>query len=141
MSSTGAPVEDIDYTVQPMGRASFGSNMLIASTWRHAQEMRRIGRPDVARRWDLLPQNPALAYDAAQNRLIVTAAVLQAPVLDMATDGASHYGTFGALVGHELSRAVDVRGTPVSYWVSACMATCVVSVVCMPIAILRRGMC
>ena len=106
----GAPVEDIDYTVQPMGRASFGSNMLIASTWRHAQEMRRIGRPDVARRWDLLPQNPALAYDAAQNRLIVTAAVLQAPVLDMATDGASHYGTFGALVGHELSRAVDVRG-------------------------------
>ena len=106
----GAPVEDIDYTVQPMGRASFGSNMLIASTWRHAQEMRRIGRPDVARRWDLLPQNPALAYDAAQNRLIVTAAVLQAPVLDMATDGASHYGTFGALVGHELSRAVDVKG-------------------------------
>ena len=106
----GAPVEDIDYTVQPMGRVSFGSNMLIASTWRHAQEMRRIGQQNVARRWDLLPQNPALAYDAAQNRLIVTAAVLQAPVLDMTTDGASHYGTFGALVGHELSRAVDVKG-------------------------------
>lgn len=106
----GAPVEDIDYTVQPMGRVSFGSNMLIASTWRHAQEMRRIGQQNVARRWDLLPQNPALAYDAAQNRLIVTAAVLQAPVLDMTTDGAGHYGTFGALVGHELSRAVDVKG-------------------------------
>ena len=106
----GAPVEDIDYTVQPMGRGSFGGNMLIASTWRHAQEMRRIGQPNVARRWDLLPQTPALAYDPAQNRLIVTAAVLQAPVLDMTTDGASHYGTFGALVGHELSRAVDVKG-------------------------------
>ena len=38
-------------------------------------------------------------------------------------------------------RAVDVRGMPVSYWVSACMATCAVSVVSMPIAILRRGMC
>ncbi len=106
----GAPVEDIDYTVQPMGRASFGSNMLIASTWRHAQEMRRIGQPNAARRWDVLPQTPALAYDPAQNRLIVSAAVLQTPVLDMRTDAAGHYGTFGALVGHELSRAVDIKG-------------------------------
>ena len=106
----GAPVEDIDYTVQPMGRGSFGGNMLIAATWRHAQEMRRIGQTNAARRWDVLPQTPALAYDTAQNRLIVSAAVLQAPVLDIAADDASHYGTFGALVGHELSRAVDIKG-------------------------------
>jgi len=106
----GAPVQDIDYTVQPMGRASFGSNMLIASTWRHAQEMRRIGQANAARRWDVLPQTPALAYDPAQNRLIVSAAILQAPVLDIAADPAAHYGTFGALVGHELSRAVDTKG-------------------------------
>ncbi|KPN19907.1 peptidase M13 [Xanthomonas sp. Mitacek01] len=106
----GAPVQDIDYTVQPMGRASFGSNMLIASTWRHAQEMRRIGQANAARRWDVLPQTPALAYDLAQNRLIVSAAVLQPPVFDVAGDNAALYGTFGALVGHELSRAVDVKG-------------------------------
>lgn len=106
----GAPVQDIDYTVQPMGRASFGSNMLIASTWRHAQEMRRIGQANAARRWDVLPQTPALAYDLAQNRLIVSAAVLQPPVLDTSADPAAHYGTFGALVGHELSRAVDIKG-------------------------------
>lgn len=109
----GAPVQDIDYTVQPMGRASFGSNMLIASTWRHAQEMRRIGQANAGRRWDVLPQTPALAYDLAQNRLIVSAAVLQPPVLDVAGDPASHYGTFGALVGHELSRAVDIKGKQV----------------------------
>ncbi len=106
----GAPVQDIDYTVQPMGRGSFGGNMLIAATWRHAQEMRRIGQDGASRRWDVLPQTPALAYDLAQNRLLVSAAVLQAPVLDMAADGASHYGTFGALVGHELSRAIDIKG-------------------------------
>ncbi|MEF3082902.1 M13 family metallopeptidase [Luteimonas sp. SMYT11W] len=106
----GAPVQDIDYTVQPMGRASFGSNMLIASTWRHAQEMRRIGQANAGRRWDVLPQTPALAYDLAQNRLIVSAAVLQPPVLDVAADAATHYGTYGALVGHELSRAVDIKG-------------------------------
>jgi putative endopeptidase len=106
----GAPARDLDYTVQPMGRGSFGGNMLIASTWRHREEMKRIGRGNAERRWDVLPQQPALAYDIAHNRLIVTAAMLQAPVLDMAQDPASHYGAYGALVGHELGHAFDNKG-------------------------------
>lgn len=106
----GAPRRDLDYTVQPMGRTSFGSNMLIASTWHHREEMRRIGRGNAERRWDVLPQQPALAYDLAHNRLIVTAAVLQPPVLDMTQDAAGQYGSFGALVAHELGRSVDAKG-------------------------------
>ncbi|GHB98495.1 M13 family metallopeptidase [Thermomonas carbonis] len=106
----GTPKRDLDYTVQPMGRGSFGSNMLIASTWRHREEMKRIGRGNAERRWDVLPQQPALAYDLAHNRLIVTAAMLQAPVFDPAMPLANQYGAFGALVGHELSHAVDGRG-------------------------------
>ncbi|GAB3357673.1 M13 family metallopeptidase [Lysobacter tyrosinilyticus] len=106
----GAPNRDLDYSVQPMGRGSFGGNMLIASTWRHREEMRRIGRGNADRRWDVLPQQPALAYDIAGNRLVVTAAVLQAPVLDPSADIATQYGTFGALVGRELSHAIDNKG-------------------------------
>ncbi|HVR82280.1 MAG TPA: M13 family metallopeptidase, partial [Luteimonas sp.] len=122
----GAPARDLDYSVLPMGRGSFGGNMLIASTWRHREEMRRIGRGNADRRWDVLPQLPALAYDIAHNRLIVTAAVLQAPVLDMAQDSAAHYGAFGALVGHEFShgfdnsgRMVDASGTLRDWWTPA----------------------
>ncbi|GGK07416.1 M13 family metallopeptidase [Luteimonas terricola] len=106
----GAPVRNVDYTVQPMGRGSFGGNMLIASTWHHREEMKRIGRGNAQRRWPVQPQEPALAYDAAHNRLLVSAAVLQAPVLDMSLDGAAHYGSFGALVAHELSHAIDGKG-------------------------------
>ncbi|AXK71535.1 M13 family peptidase [Lysobacter sp. TY2-98] len=106
----GAPRRDLDYSVQPMGRGSFGSNMLIASTWRHREEMRRIGRGNADRRWDVLPQQPALTYDVPQNRLIVTAAMLQAPVFDTAQPGAALYGAYGALVGHELSHAIDAQG-------------------------------
>ena len=106
----GAPRRDLDYTVQPMGRGSFGGNMLIAATWRHREEMKRIGRGNADRRWDVLPQQPALAYDLAQNRLLVTAAMLQSPVLEAAMPVAAQYGGYGALVGHELSHAVDVRG-------------------------------
>ncbi|MBJ6980418.1 M13 family metallopeptidase [Luteimonas sp. MC1572] len=106
----GAPRRDVDYTVQPMGRGSFGGNMLIASTWHHREEMKRIGRGNAQRRWGVQPHQPALAYDAAHNRLVISAAVLQAPVLDMSRDGAAHYGTLGALVAHELSHAIDGKG-------------------------------
>lgn len=106
----GTPRRDLDYTVQPMGRGSFGSNMLIASTWHHREEMKRIGRGNADRRWDVLPQQPALSYDLAQNRLIVTAAVLQPPVFDPAADVAAQYGSLGALVGRELSHAIDNKG-------------------------------
>lgn len=106
----GAPRRDLDYTVQPMGRGSFGSNMLIAATWHHREEMKRIGRGNADRRWDVLPQQPALAYDIAGNRVIVTAAVLQAPVLDPSADIATQYGAFGALVGRELNHAIDNKG-------------------------------
>jgi putative endopeptidase len=106
----GAPRRDVDYTVQPMGRGSFGGNMLIASTWHHREEMKRIGRGNAQRRWPVQPHQPALVYDAAHNRLVVSAAMLQAPVLDMSRDGAAHYGALGALIAHELSHAIDGKG-------------------------------
>jgi len=122
----GAPRRDLDYTVQPMGRGSFGGNMLIASTWRHREDMKRIGRGNAERRWDVLPQQPALAYEVAHNRLVVTAAMLQPPVLDMTQDTAAQYGSFGALVGHELShgfdrrgRLVDAKGEVRDWWTAA----------------------
>ena len=108
----GTPRRDLDYTVQPMGRGSFGSNMLIASTWRHGQEMKRIGKGNADRRWDVLPQEPALAYDIAQNRLIATAAALQAPIFDAARPELL-YGACGALVGSQLNRAIDAQGSHV----------------------------
>ncbi|MFC7302245.1 M13 family metallopeptidase [Cognatiluteimonas weifangensis] len=126
----GAPARELDYTVQPMNRGSFGGNMLIASTWRHREEMKRIGRGNADRRWNVLPQQPALAYDLGQNRLLVTAAMLQPPVLDMTRDAAAHYGAFGALVGHELThgfdgsgRHVDAAGTVRDWWTPADLAT------------------
>jgi len=122
----GIPRGDLDYTVQPMGRGSFGGNMLIASTWRHRQEMKRIGKGNADRRWDVLPQQPSLAYDLAQNRLIVTAAILQGPVFNAKADAADKFGSFGGLVGHELTRAIDAKGALVdakgelrSWWTPA----------------------
>ena len=106
----GKPRRDLDFSVQPMGRGSFGSNILIASTWHHREEMKRIGRANAERRWDVLPQYPALSYDLAHNRIYITAAVLQPPVLDMGQPLSAQYGGLGAMIGHEMTRAVDTKG-------------------------------
>ena len=106
----GAPAQEPTFDVKPLGRGNFGDDMLIASTWRHLIEMRRIGHGNADRRWDVLPQQPSIGYDLLQNRLIVTAAALQAPILDMTADPREHYGSLGALVGHELTHAFDGKG-------------------------------
>jgi putative endopeptidase len=106
----GKPRVDLDFTLQPMGRGSFGSNILIASTWQHREDMRKIGRSNADRRWDVLPQFPALSYDLAHNRLFVTAAVLQAPVFDPNQSAAAQYGGYGAMVGQQLSNAIAGKG-------------------------------
>jgi putative endopeptidase len=72
--------------------------------------MKRIGRGNADRRWDVLPQQPSLAYDLAQNRLIVTAAALQDPIFNAQSTAATKFGSYGALVGHELTRAIDAKG-------------------------------
>lgn len=106
----GAPARDPAFDVKPLGRGNFGDDMLIASTWRHLVEMRRIGRGNADRRWDVLPQQPSIGYDLLQNRLIITAAALQPPILDMTADPREHYGSLGALIGHELTHAFDGKG-------------------------------
>lgn len=106
----GTPPRDMDYSVQPMGRGSFAGNVLIASTWRHREEMKRIGKGNADRRWHVLPQEPALTYDIAHNRLIVTAAALQPPIFDVDRGDPAMYGSYGALVGHELNRGFDSNG-------------------------------
>jgi len=94
----------------------FGQYVLTISRWRVARDLRRIGHPDTsADDWDVLPQEPVLAYDLLRNRLIVSAAALQPPIFDPTTNVPAQYGSYGALVGRELSRAVDHHGR----WIDA----------------------
>jgi len=109
---------DEDGSLPDFGDGSFAHLMLESSRWRMQQEMRRIGRlDDTAQRWQVLPQQPVLAYDPDLNRLIVSAAVLQAPIFGHTTP--ARYGGYGALIGRELSRALILNGPPPEGWTLA----------------------
>ena len=106
----GAPQQLADITGLGIARSGFGANVLAAKSWAHREAMKRIGHGNPETAWAIAPHTPALRYDLAENRLLVTAAVLQPPVFEMSQSMAAQYGGLGALIGHELGRAVDGKG-------------------------------
>jgi len=112
----GTGLDDAMDGLPALRGGSFGQYVLDLSRWRVARDLRQVGHPDTsANDWDVLPQEPMLAYDLLRNRLIVSAAALQPPIFDPAADLPAQYGSYGALVGRELSRAVDHHGR----WIDA----------------------
>ncbi|MBS7456205.1 M13-type metalloendopeptidase [Coralloluteibacterium stylophorae] len=108
----GAPQQRrIDFSALQFDRARFAANVLAVAAERHRQEMARIGKDDAAeRRWPTLPQVPDVSYILDENRLVVTAAMMQPPVFDAAGDAASNYGALGALMGNQMAHAFDAVG-------------------------------
>jgi len=91
-------------------RESFGSNILALSAWRVRARLRLLGTTHPDPDANSPAQQPVLAYARAHNRLLVSAAALQEPVWQAQDSLAERYGGYGALVAHQLSRAVDARG-------------------------------
>ncbi|MFP5374008.1 MAG: M13-type metalloendopeptidase [Gammaproteobacteria bacterium] len=107
----GTPGAGIDPASLPaLDRGNFAANVLAVAAWRQRQDLARIGRDRSARPWPVPAHLPALAYQPDANLLVVTAAMLQPPVFDPGWPAAAQFGAFGAMVGHELTHAVDAQG-------------------------------
>ena len=78
----------------------------------HANDLRmtRISRPDDRGEWVTTPQSVNAYYVPAQNEILFPAAILQPPYFDAAADDAVNYGAIGAVIGHEISHALDDTG-------------------------------
>lgn len=107
----------------------YAADVLALAAWRHAREMDSIGKPDDGSRWPVHPQVPTATYDLLHNRIVVTAAALQAPVLDAGMDAARQFGAFGSLLGHQLQyvvagkgRGIDADGQLHDWWSPATSA-------------------
>lgn len=73
----------------------------------------RMQRARVARtspEWLMTAQTVNAYYSPAQHEIVLPAGILQAPYFDPALDDAWNYGAIGAVVGHEISHALPLRG-------------------------------
>ena len=71
--------------------------------------MNRLRRPSRGY-WTVTPQTVNAFYLPALNEITLPAAILQPPLFDPEAEDAVNYGAIGALIGHEIGHAFDLRG-------------------------------
>jgi predicted metalloendopeptidase len=59
--------------------------------------------------WLMTPQTVNAYYSPAQHEVVVTAGILQPPYFGASEDDASNYGAIGAVIGHEISHALNLE--------------------------------
>jgi putative endopeptidase len=66
--------------------------------------------------WTVTPQTVNAFYVPALNEITLPAAILQPPLFDPDAEDAVNYGAIGALIGHEIGHAFDLRGRQFNAW-------------------------
>ncbi len=100
--SIGDPSEPIDFAKLRFERGNLAANLLTLRRWNLARSLARLNSaawPAPVYQWQ-----PVIGYQPSQNRLVVSAAALNAPVFD-GKSTATDYGALGALVGQQMSLA------------------------------------
>ena len=98
----GQPPESVSVAGLSFDRANLATNLVALRRWNLGRSLARLNSavwPAPVQQWQ-----PVIGYQPTQNRIVASAAALQAPVIG-GGDAASDYGSFGALVGQQLSLA------------------------------------
>jgi len=85
-------------------------NVLRARAFEHKRQMAFADAPTDRTRWLMLPQQINAYYHPNLNEIVFPAAILQPPFFDAAADDAVNFGSFGAVVGHEMTHGFDDQG-------------------------------
>jgi predicted metalloendopeptidase len=109
-ASVGYPARWRDYSRLRIAPDDLLGNAQRAFEFDNAYNMRLLRRRTFVDRWALPPQTVNAYYVPARNSIVLPAAVLQPPLFDPDADDAVNYGGIGAIIGHEISHALDQRG-------------------------------
>lgn len=71
--------------------------------------MQRAREARTSRQWLMTAQTVNAYYSPAQHEFALPAGILQPPYFDAQADDAVNYGAIGAVVGHEITHALDLR--------------------------------
>jgi putative endopeptidase len=96
----GTPLRPISFDGLHFDRASYAGNVLALRRWNRARSLALLN--SAVWPWPISQTEPAIGYQASENRLIVTASALNAPAFE-GTSTARDYGSLGALIAQQMS--------------------------------------
>lgn len=106
----GAPEEWRSYaglTIRPGERLG---NLRRLREFESRYQLTRVRGSADDREWLVTAHSVNAFYSPAQHAITLPAGILQPPYFDAGAGPAANYGAIGAVIGHELSHALDVRG-------------------------------
>lgn len=106
----GRPQALRDYAALEIARGDAYGNRKRARDFEWRRAIRRLDGAIDRTAWTVAPQAATLFYDPASNALTAPSAMWRPPFFDPQADAAVNYGAIGALIGHELTHAVDDSG-------------------------------
>jgi predicted metalloendopeptidase len=122
----GHPTRWHDYGSLTIRSDDLYGNVVRARAFDNQYRIARVAGPLHPDEWMVPVQALNAYYNPALNEITLPASVLQPPIFDADADDASNYGAVGALMGHELSHALDdrgqaydARGVPRPWWTAA----------------------
>ena len=95
--------------LQAVGNSAY-ARTIAAERAAYAREIAAVGQ-EKRGRWRIGAHRAQAIYLPLQNAINVPAALLQPPFYDPEADAAANYGTIGAIIGREMSRAINQTGT------------------------------
>jgi endothelin-converting enzyme/putative endopeptidase len=110
-NKVGYPDKWRDYSSVSISRTDYAGNVMRASSFEHARDINKIGKPVDRSEWGMTPPTVNAYYDPQMNDINFPAGVLQPPLYDAKMDAAPNYGDTGGTVGHELTHGFDDEGS------------------------------
>jgi predicted metalloendopeptidase len=89
----------------------YAANVVTASAFELARQLRKVGRPVDRNEWDMTPPTVNAYYNPSLNEMVFPAGILQPPLFDKAFATAVNYGSTGGVMGHELTHGFDDEGS------------------------------
>lgn len=108
-AQVGYPDEWRSYSGLTIRPAELLGNLRRLRTFETRYRMQRARVARTSRQWLMTAQTVNAYYSPAQHEVAMPAGILQPPYFDAQADDAENFGAIGAVVGHEISHALDLR--------------------------------
>ena len=106
----GYPDKWRDYSSVEIVRGDLLGNFLRANEFEAKRDVNKIDKPVDRNEWGMTPPTVNAYYSPPRNEIVFPAGILQPPFFDKSADEATHFGSIGVVIGHELTHGFDDQG-------------------------------
>ena len=107
----GYPDKWKDYSKIDIESDKLFENVIAASLFEHADQVKKIGEVVDKSEWGMTPQTVNAYYNPLNNEVVFPAGILQPPFYNRDADDAINYGGIIAVIGHEFTHGFDDQGS------------------------------